>query len=139
MVQPRAAKLNALTSLRFVAAAMIVFYHSDPSFGKYDPFGHMAKDQAVSFFFVLSGFILSYVYPTLDSFRDIRHFIGARFARIWPAHMFAFLLVLVLIPSQSWLASTGSTTHGITKAIANICMVQAWIPKRGYFFGFNAP
>jgi peptidoglycan/LPS O-acetylase OafA/YrhL len=139
MAELKAAKLNALTSLRFVAAAMIVLYHSDPTFGKYDPFKNLAKDQAVSFFFVLSGFILSYVYPKLDSFGEVRRFIAARFARIWPAHMFAFLLVLVLIPSQRWLSSTGSTTHAMRKVIASICLVQAWIPKRGYFFAFNAP
>jgi len=139
MAEPRAAKLNALTSLRFVAAAMIVFHHSHPAFAKYDPFIRLAEDQGVSFFFVLSGFILSYVYPTLDSFKAIRHFIVARFARIWPAHIFAFILVLLVVPHQAWLAVPGSTTHGIRKALANICLVQAWIPKAGYYFSFNAP
>ncbi len=120
---------------------MIVFYHSDPNFGKYDPFIVLGKGkgQAVSFFFVLSGFILSYVYPNLNSFGDVRRFLVARFARIWPGHIFAFLLVLLLIPHDSWIGVTGSTTHGIRKALANICMVHAWIPKRGYFFAFNSP
>src|SRR5437899_7468876 len=127
MAQPTAVKLNALTSLRFIAAAMIVFYHSDPTFGKYDPFKSFDKDQAVSFFFVLSGFILSYVYPILNSFGDIRRFVVARFARIWPAHIFAFVLVLVLIPSHAWLSSTGSTSHAICKALANIFLLPAWI------------
>src|SRR5947207_495509 len=141
MAEPKAGKLNALTSLRFVAAAMIVLYHSDPSFGKYDPFAFLGKGkgQAVSFFFVLSGFILSYVYPSLTSLDDVRRFLVARLARIWPGHLFASLLVLILIPHDSWIGVTGSTTHGIRKVLANICMVQAWVPKRGYFFAFNSP
>lgn len=60
---PVAGKLQALTSLRFFAAALIVVYHSrglgTPS-GFADGF---AWTQAVSFFFVLSGFILAHVYP----------------------------------------------------------------------------
>jgi len=64
----RAEKLNSLTSMRFVAAAMIVVHHSRGNFGiPLDAGGRFLLDQAVSFFFVLSGFILTYVYPRLDT------------------------------------------------------------------------
>src|SRR5688500_18317145 len=92
-------KIDALTSLRFVAAALIVLHHSrglfdfDQSLG--DPF---QLSQAVSFFFVLSGFILTYVYPSLGD-TGARRFFLARVARIWPAHVAAFLLIVALVPS----------------------------------------
>ncbi|HLQ50738.1 MAG TPA: acyltransferase [Terriglobales bacterium] len=139
MDQSPKTKLNALTSLRFVAAAMIVFQHSYYNFAKYVPFKGLQKTQAVSFFFVLSGFILSYVYPNLNSFADVRRFLVARFARIWPAHIFALILVLVLIPRELWIAATGSSTHPVLKSLANICMVHAWFPDRGYCYAFNSP
>ena len=50
----------------------------------------IALGQGVSFFFVLSGFILTFVYPTLDTGREVRGFWLARFARIWPAYMATF-------------------------------------------------
>ena len=66
------AKLEQMTSLRFFAALMIVFHHADGLFG----IGHAPLNlgQGVSFFFVLSGFILTFVYPSLDSGREVRRF-----------------------------------------------------------------
>jgi peptidoglycan/LPS O-acetylase OafA/YrhL len=64
-------KLNALTSLRFFAAAMIVLGHCHGQFEHTIKIAeHFALNQAVSFFFVLSGFILAYVYPVLSNFID---------------------------------------------------------------------
>jgi peptidoglycan/LPS O-acetylase OafA/YrhL len=60
-------KLPALTSLRFIAAAMILLHHtrdllsSDTSWAL-----HWHLDHGVSLFFVLSGFILTYSYPSLE-------------------------------------------------------------------------
>ncbi len=92
-------QIKCLTSLRFFAAAKIVVFHSVNAFrglgqGKIPfPLG-----QGVSFFFVLSGFILTYVYPSLSGSHRIRDFYVARIARIWPAHFVTFLLLLWLIP-----------------------------------------
>jgi peptidoglycan/LPS O-acetylase OafA/YrhL len=79
------ARLDQLTSLRFFAAYLIILYHSVGLFG-IERIG-VNLGQGVSFFFVLSGFILTYVYPRLDSWTDIRQFWRARFARIWPAYI----------------------------------------------------
>ena len=53
--------------------------------------------SGVSFFFVLSGFIIAYAYPKLDSCRAIMAFLVARVARIWPAHFVALLLTLAFL------------------------------------------
>ena len=75
-------KLDALTSLRFFAAAMIVLVHSNPVFGAMGLAESLPLDQGVSFFFVLSGFILAYNYPVLVGEADILAFLKARIARI---------------------------------------------------------
>ncbi len=77
-------KLDQLTSLRFFAAMVIVFHHATNSFG-IRPIG-VNLGQGVSFFFVLSGFILYYVYPKLATWPNIRQFWRARIARLWPAY-----------------------------------------------------
>jgi len=118
-------KLDQLTSLRFFAAFMIVLHHSTGSFG-IGEFG-VNFGQAVSFFFVLSGFILTYVYPKLDTRQKVVQFWRARIARIWPAYFATFLLYFLLSPGR-W---------DIEVTAANLLMVQAWIPLSTYFSAYN--
>ena len=88
-------RLDALTGLRFLAAACIVVHHSRGCFGFPAEYGfRFAFDQAVTFFFLLSGFILAYNYPDLSRPGDWGRFWLARWSRVWPAQMPA--------PSTSW-------------------------------------
>lgn len=130
------AKLNALTSLRFFAAIMIVVLHIAPSFPKLLSWfpENLILRQGVSFFFILSGFILTYSYSKLESKKETIFFICKRIARIWPLHM-ATLLIFVLgcgpilkMPLESWLITT-----------TNILMVHAWVPSQDFCFSFNSP
>src|SRR5260370_7164480 len=87
-------RLPALTSLRFFAALHVVFFHflafkilpSEGWLGQISSIGYVG----VSFFFVLSGFILVYTYAGRDT--PARDFWRARFARIYPAFAFSLLL-----------------------------------------------
>lgn len=121
-------KINSLTSLRFFAAAMIVVLHSWEMLGWVGMYlNTYSLVQGVSFFFVLSGFILTYVYPTLNTREAIGRFFIARFARIWPAHLFSFIL---LFRFNVWNFSL--------VALTNLIMVHSWIPLKEYFFSFNS-
>lgn len=131
-------RLSALTSLRFFAAALIVLYHSLKAFGL-DPNNFcdkLALDQGVSCFFVLSGFILSYSYPTLDGMAKTKRFFLARVARIWPAHLVGICLVIAILGASIW-QPVGGRCPWIT--LANITMVHAWIPQARSYFSLNAP
>src|SRR5207249_11094077 len=100
MPESRVSRLDTLTSLRFIAAAMIVVHHTRGCFGIPPRWGDpFPLQHGVSFFFVLSGFILTYVYPSLR-LSGAPRFWWARFARVWPAHAFAFVLALFLLPSS---------------------------------------
>ncbi len=128
-------KLNALTSLRFFAAAMIVVGHCYREFGQTTGIAEIfALNQAVSFFFVLSGFIPVYVYPALNNSRERGHFLLARVARIWPAHIASFLLLLILAPMTLRPTISDSIPWII---LANIFMVHSWVPLWNYFLSFN--
>ncbi|RIK98146.1 MAG: hypothetical protein DCC71_21205 [Proteobacteria bacterium] len=131
-----AAKLAPLTSLRFFAAAAIVVHHLRGSFGIPREFGlPFLFDQAVSFFFVLSGFILAYVYGELADARERRRFLRARFARIWPAHAAAFAIGWLLL-GAAFAPQRGASLLG--HAALNLAMVHAWLPFQPVFFSFNA-
>ena len=77
-------RLNALTSLRFFAAFVVMLHHFISG-----SLGFAGAAHGVAFFFVLSGFILTSNYPHLSTWQDRRSFLLARFARIWPAHVAA--------------------------------------------------
>ena len=129
-------KLEPLTSLRFFAAAAIVLHHTQEVWvptGFWLPF---LLDQAVAFFFVLSGFILTYVHPALPTRDERRRFWLARFARIWPAHATSFALLFVLLPDPGGVF-TGAARGGV--ALLNLAMLQAWIPVEAINFSYNSP
>jgi peptidoglycan/LPS O-acetylase OafA/YrhL len=125
-------KLNALTGLRFFAAFSIVILHSVNWFLPAEPLLPWPLGQGVSFFFVLSGFILVYVYPELPDAGSVLSFWLARFARVWPAHSFAILLTMVL-------AGAVVIDGDLTQLAANLLLVHAWVPERFYFFSYNLP
>lgn len=128
-------RLDALTSLRFFAATSIVLMHFRSSIlPESAPFlQNFAFFQGVSFFYVLSGFILAYVYPKLDGLKQILNFLRARFARVYPTHL------LTLIISASMLRTSMSTIDFCQLLGCNLLLVQDWIPVTAFYWSFNSP
>jgi len=80
--------LPGLTSLRFFAAAYTLLYHTRGNLVWF-----RAGYTGVTLFFVLSGFVLAYNYPTLQPAQR-RSFYIARLARIYPLYFVALFLML---------------------------------------------
>ena len=128
--------LLSLTSLRFLAALAIVVEHSRPAFPdmQWAP-ASLPYDFGVSFFFVLSGFILTYSY---DNFKGplLWRFYIARIARIWPLHLATIVICLTLMPSHVWFAGQVGDSK-LVIGLSNFFLIHAWVPKVGYFFSLN--
>lgn len=133
---PRPQKLDALTSLRFFAAAMIVVGHAHPLFGSLGFATAVPYSQGVSFFFVLSGFILAYNYPILEGRNALKRFWLARVARVWPLHTVMLLLWIALIFKFDR-QSNFPGVEGLVKLVANVLLLQAWVPLRSWSLSFN--
>jgi peptidoglycan/LPS O-acetylase OafA/YrhL len=131
-----APRLDALTSLRFFAAAMLVVFHGDLFLNNMPQLFGAALKQGVCFFFVLSGFILFYNYQSLNNARECARFLIARFARIWPAQAAATVLVMLLLPQSSWGVSGGDLFWIV---LSGLLMMQSYIPTWRYYLGINAP
>lgn len=128
-------KLPALTSLRFFAAAAIVLEHSLPYFhigtalaGKY------VLIQGVTFFFVLSGFILTHTYSHISGVSDAFGFIYGRVAKIWPAHIITMLAFYAVFVAGIGIAYDPSMEIWASNAF----LFQAWDPRPSGFFAFNS-
>ncbi len=86
--------------------------------------------SGVSFFYILSGFILYYNYVDLT---DRGFFWTARFARIWPVHLFTLALTFLLLPFDSL---DGHATWKLTLPL-NFFLLQAWVPWQGSVLSYN--
>lgn len=138
-------RLEALTGLRFVAAAAVVFYHLDgfklnalfglpPAYVGDFSLGY----SGVTFFFVLSGFILAYVYPTLESPAAAGRFLLARFARLWPAHLFGLAVAMALEAKLFWQLPEASFDP-LGSLLLHLAMLQSWVPAYHMGFQYNVP
>ena len=90
-----------LTFLRFIAASAVVVFHfgrNTRSLAWANPLWDRAN-VAVSFFFVLSGFILAHVYGAKGIGRALDFYV-ARIARILPIYWIALALVVLYEPRQ---------------------------------------
>src|SRR5579859_6972491 len=96
-------RLNALTGLRSFAAVNIVFFHfSNPLwFGPLAPVVN-AGYASVSFFILLSGYVLAYNYAARAraGTLDVVRFYKARFTRLYPIYLLSLLLAWRVISQE---------------------------------------
>jgi peptidoglycan/LPS O-acetylase OafA/YrhL len=135
----RPAPLPSLTGLRFIAAVLVFFFHSSFFEPLTNPFADRgladgfqwlfskAGWMGVSFFFVLSGFVL-----TWSSRRDdtVVAFWRRRLLKIFPNHVALWALAMVLF--------AGAATP-LTAWLPNLFLIHSWFPQHGIYISVNAP
>lgn len=104
-------QIHSLTPMRGIAAIWVMLFHIDVSLFYRDFGALLPRDQTgifvkgylwVDFFFLLSGFVIAHVYSrqliTGPRFSVIKHYLWARFARIYPLHVFTLLVLVIATP-----------------------------------------
>lgn len=136
--------LKPLTSLRFVFAYMVFAGHLGGLFLNYkedflkEKFASYLSISdgylGVSFFFILSGFILAYNYkePFTNKAITFKNFLLLRLFRIYPLHVLTFIIAAYL----SYYNQFGSIDFYI-KSLSNLFLVQSFIPAKEFYFSFN--
>jgi peptidoglycan/LPS O-acetylase OafA/YrhL len=129
-------KIHALTSLRFFAAFYVVLFHTLPlGFG--DLISGTVVQQfismgyiSVSFFFLLSGYILAMVYLRKGTPVFKRNFYVARFARVYPLFLMTLLAdtPFVLYSRADQFGWSSALPRTIATFAAHLLMLQAWLP-----------
>ena len=133
----RRARFHGLTSLRFFAALAIVVHHG-ADFGLIPAAALQRVDlaQGVTFFFVLSGFVLTYTYG--EGPLRVRRFYWARLSRIWPAAVVSILLVPLLLPRAVFLPSGAHGLPDFGVLLLCVLLLQALVPVPNVYFAYNA-
>lgn len=126
-------KIEQITFTRFLAAFSIVVYHYgetvSPFNNKHISFLFRHADVSVSYFFLLSGFIMIVAYRNKESINSLQYY-KTRIARIYPSYLLALFLILI---------------HEIYKkslSIRNLALsffaIQAWVPGKVMILNYPA-
>jgi len=131
------ARLDSLTSLRWWAAFAVFLFHmrnmvTFPSWLQwFVEYGHFG----VTFFFVLSGFVLTWSWQKST---PVRAFYWRRFARIYPLHLLTLLIAIpvfyrvVAPPDQTWIKPLD---WGIL--FLSVLVIQGWSNNPTILFSGN--
>ncbi|MEU5950683.1 acyltransferase [Streptomyces sp. NPDC047525] len=132
-------RLPTLTGLRFPAALLVFLFHAalplsdmrvfadDGVADVFYAFAAQSGGLGVTFFFVLSGFILTWSAREGD---PARAFWRRRYAKIVPVYLVSWLLALLLVDLSAAKWWQGGAT---------LFMVQSWIPDVTTNFAVNNP
>jgi peptidoglycan/LPS O-acetylase OafA/YrhL len=120
--------IPALTAMRGMAALAIVLFHAMAAF----TVGPAILDRAqvlkvaVTFFFVLSGFVLTLGWENAG----LTTFWQRRAARLVPVYVFTWIVVLAGRSLLHWVPTQ-------QELLATLLFVQAWLPKPGLAMAVN--
>lgn len=133
---PKKPPLGALTGIRFLAAFIVVLFHTaQPFLSNWPDWALSIINRGyvgVSLFFVLSGFILAYNYlePDNTSTIDKRSFWSARLARVYPVYLLGLVVAMPFFVTRAFrsLPFTSALSHIGGVSLATGSLTQAWVP-----------
>ncbi len=125
-------RIEQLTFTRFLAAiSIVIFHYGQKSFlfnNLYVDFIFKHADVCVSYFFILSGFVMMIAYSNKSNISAKEYYLN-RFARIYPLYFLALLVMFLLQIRTQTIDSLG--------LVLNVFMIQSWIP--GQILSVNPP
>lgn len=132
----KAPRLPSLTGMRFIAAAMVFCFHgslahlfsSTRAQSSWYAIFKQSDWSGVSFFFVLSGFVLTWSMRATDS---APVFWRRRFFKIYPNQIVTFIGSVLLI---SWVSKMAI---GAWPAVLNLVLLQSWFPNLNIAYSVN--
>ena len=122
--------IRSFTGWRYIFAVAIFMHH-------YQIDGKSVLQAGgvigVTFFFILSGFLLAYGYKKRLMTREIStsDFYKARAVKLYPLHILCFAAVFLL-------GIRNFVTADLPKAVLNLFLLQSWVPSPDYYMSYNA-
>jgi peptidoglycan/LPS O-acetylase OafA/YrhL len=134
--------LKPLTALRFFAALLVFAFHLPQTMVV--AYAFTLGYAGVGFFFLLSGFILTYsyqrVFDGIPNSAAIVAFYVSRIARIYPLLVASTLIMLAVLTSVGGILWDGQPAGVRATALAfQLTLLQSWVPAPEIHFGINGP
>jgi len=131
VVRERKAPLPGLTGIRtFLALGIMLFHFTPPNLGLLKPIVECGFTY-ISFFLLISGFILAYNYGDRAETLDKKDFYLARLARLYPVYLLSLLVSLHML-YEEWHFQTH--LHFFEGLIATPFLLQGWSPTLSTFW-----
>ena len=115
---------------------IFLLHASDHGFVSHQLSTYFDFSKSVSFFFVLSGFVLSYAYHSKKLILPI--FYLDRISRGWPITFISLIFTVLFLPSNLYLPFPQSSSSPALVLFSNILCLQSLIPIPSFYFGYNA-
>ncbi|GII76215.1 acyltransferase [Sphaerisporangium rufum] len=141
-VRPHITRLDSLTGMRFLAAVCVFMFHGlctmlfadrswqmTPAPGPHAMVFWQGNWTSVSFFFVLSGFVLAWSRRPGDT---AARFWRRRVFKIWPNHLLTLIAAAVLFGGLLGLPLDGTT------GVLNAFLVQSFWPQQEVWASYNS-
>ncbi|NWF63331.1 MAG: acyltransferase [Chloroflexi bacterium] len=130
-------RLDQITFTRFMMVLLVLFFHDTG--GIYTaainvfPISELLRSAptAVSYLYVLSGFVMSLVYFRPGEKFDVLGYWKARIARIYPLYIISFALICIYYADSLFRIKP-------QKILANLFVVQAWFPAYAQSFNYSS-
>jgi peptidoglycan/LPS O-acetylase OafA/YrhL len=123
--------LPALTGIRTLLALFILLFHFTPA-GLGPLYAIIDNGYVfVSFFFLISGYILAYNYLDRPERLRLSDFWVARLSRLYPVYLFALLLFWEMLRTEHQVRNAKDFWEG---AILSPLLMQGWFPNLATFW-----
>lgn len=137
-------KFQSLEAFRGIAAVLVILYHSMFTNNTFSYF-RLNSHLFVDFFFILSGFIISYAYMQKLTHKEVtaKTFFLKRFFRLYPMHIFMLSLWVIYIFAKHWAyaqhigGKDPFETHTLTSFVEHLFLIQTF--GTGNIMTWNVP
>jgi peptidoglycan/LPS O-acetylase OafA/YrhL len=123
--------LPALTGIRTLLALFILLFHFTPA-GLHYLYPIIDNGYVfVSFFFLISGYILAYNYLDRPERLKLSDFWVARLSRLYPVYIFALAIFWEMLRTEHQVRNTKDFWEG---TVASVVLMQGWFPTLATFW-----
>ncbi len=124
-------RIEQLTFTRFIAASLVMIFHYGVDVFPFNILRQtfLGGNMGVSYFFILSGFVMIIAYHHKDSISPLEY-LRNRFARIYPIYFLALIFL-----TTYYLLVTNLNVH-LQDLFLNVFMIQSWVPGKALTLNF---
>lgn len=139
-------RISKLDGLRGIFSVMVVLFHYPEEHMPESMYSFIIIRESytfVDFFFVLSGFVISYNYSSLSNFSEFKEYIKKRFIRLYPLLFYTVLVVFFFeIISNNFLSkfiNNPESNFSLLGKLADSLLLTNSTPILGNTPGMNHP